>query len=145
MDLISALGALKQTFDVIKTGVEIRDDNKVKVGISDFADKYITLQSTAMRIQQENMEMLERIRQSEAKCQELETNAAEKAKYELHEFKPGVFAYKYNQNDKPEHYVCQNCFDKGIKSVLRYEGEGEWYGASYNCAENEKHKLSVQK
>lgn len=135
MDLASALSALKQTFDLIKTGVEIRDDSKIKKGIADFLDKYLALQTSALEIQQQNHKLLDEKRAAESKYKELEAELAEHQKYSLHEVTEGTFAYKCISENQPEHFLCQNCFDKGIKSVLRYRNDSTW-GKIFNlCRE----------
>jgi len=140
MDLTSALSALKQTFDLIKTGVEIRDDSKIKKGIADFLDKYLALQTSALEIQQQNLKLLDEKRIVEDKYKELENKQTERERYLLHKVTEGIFVYKYSSDDKPEHFICQNCFDKGIKSVLRYSDDPTW-GKSFTCAENTEHKI----
>lgn len=141
MDLVSALAALKQTFDLIKTGVEIHDETKIKTGIGEFLDKYISLQNLSLQIQQQNLQLLEDKRLVENKYKELKEKLNERKKYSLHKVTEGVFVYRCISDNQPEHFLCQNCFDKGIKSVLRYRNDPTW-GRSLSCAENTQHNIN---
>jgi len=140
MDLISALTALKQTFDLIKTGFEIHDEVKIKKGISEFLDKYMSLQTSSLDMQQKNMQLLEDKKVVENKYKELEDKLNERDKYSLFEFTEGVFVYKSISDNQPKHFLCQNCFDKGVKSIFRSQSDPIW-GKTLICAENSEHKI----
>lgn len=76
-----------------------------------------------LQLQNEQFEAREEIRK-------LREAASERGRYTLFELAPGKLAYRVNiapeqggssepGSAEPMHYVCQVCFDKGMKAVLR--------------------------
>lgn len=76
-----------------------------------------------LQLQHEQFEAREEIRK-------LQEAARERGRYTLFELAPGQLAYRVNitpeqsrsgepGSAEPMHYVCQGCFDKGRKAVLR--------------------------
>jgi len=77
-----------------------------------------------LQLQNEHFKACEELR-------ELKEAARERGRYSLVELIPGNFAYRVNitpqeggtsepGSPEPLHYVCQGCFDKGIKAVLQH-------------------------
>lgn len=141
MDLSSALIALKSAFDIIKVGVDIHDENKIKTGITDFLDKYIFLQTLLLDVQQQNLQLLEDKREIERKYEQLKSTINNRDNYSLHKITEGLFVYKSVSSIQPEHFLCQNCFDKGLVSVLRQREDSMW-GNSLICADNSSHSVT---
>ncbi|QRX82229.1 hypothetical protein [Glaciimonas sp. PAMC28666] len=73
------------------------------------------------------------------KLREMEETIAQRGRYSLVEITTGIFTYGMNISPvssdvshpigaEPMHYLCQSCFDKGIKSVLQRDS---LYGSVY--------------
>ncbi|MCD8455921.1 hypothetical protein LPH50_08175 [Xylella taiwanensis] len=69
----------------------------------------------------------------------------EKEKYVLSEIHKNQVAYRVKkETGEPDHYVCQGCFDKGIKFVLQGKNckQSHLFSLSFpNC----KHSIPIQK
>jgi len=114
---------------------------------SKLLSQVITLQQTLMQLQSENHSLLNLKHEAEQLALELQAKLAERSRYELYELAPGklVYAPKPDANDaQPAHYLCQNCYDKGIKSVLRRIGPSAHDSQiSWMCAERGEHNLHI--
>lgn len=129
---MTSLGLIKQA---LAAAIEIRDFNKAATEIAKLNDALLDTQnaviaqnSTLFALQQEKFEAAEELRK-------LKEALAEKSRYSLFEIFPRMFAYRVNLppaesragepiTSQPLHYLCQGCFDKGIKMVLQASGSG---------------------
>lgn len=129
--LISIAGtAISTAKDIGKAAMGLRDFSQVAAAMSQINDQLLKAQDSLfahnaqiMALQQENFEAREELRK-------LKEALAQRARYSLFELSSGVFVYRMNVtpqlggptnpgSPEPTHYVCQPCFDKGIKSILR--------------------------
>jgi len=122
-----------------------RDIGKAMIGIRDFnlvAEKVAALNEQLLKgqdallahnalmfqLQNENFEAAKKIR-------ELTETASERGRYSLFEITPGNFVYRVNVTPQtstagepveaePLHYLCQTCFEKGVKSILARQSGG---------------------
>ncbi len=131
----SAVGAITSSIsaarDIAKGLSAIRDQALISERTSALLEQLLKAQegllahnTALLQIQQEHFEAREELRK-------LKEAASERGRYTLVELIPGNLAYRVNippqesgasQPDgaEPLHYLCQPCFDKGIKSVLKY-------------------------
>jgi hypothetical protein len=122
LELQLAIASCKAAFEVLKLGVDARDDAKIK-------DATFEIQQKLLDVSTASIDLAGRLSKSETTCRNLERENAElqakikeKASYVLYELKPGCFCYKFKPDTssiEPQHYLCQSCFDKGTKSVLQ--------------------------
>jgi hypothetical protein len=138
-----AMTAITAARDIARTAVDIRDAAKLTAVTTALNEQLIKAQESLfqlsanlMALQQEHFKTTEELR----KLNEL---LAERGRYSLVEIGNGMFAYRVNVAPKgsdmqnpgslePDHYVCQLCFNKGIKSVLQSQ-PNSWGGSSLNC------------
>ena len=112
------IGAARALADAV---LKTRDTVKYGPVIAQMNEQLINVQGGLVT---HNAEMMELQQKYYAACDELrrlKAVAAERECYSLHEIGPGVFAYRLDTSKKSEplHYLCQPCFDKGVKSVLQ--------------------------
>ena len=121
----SVLSGISSAIGIIKS---VRSSGLSEVSIATFlqlGDQLIDAQIAILSLQKEVLEKTEELRK-------LRESISEKEKYSLVETVPGRGNFAYARNvspveshsgapvmTEPFHYVCQRCFDNGIKSVLQ--------------------------
>lgn len=126
----SVLSGISSAIGIIKS---IRSSGLSEVPIATFlqlGDQLIDAQIAILALQKEILEKTEELRK-------LRESISEKEKYSLVETVPGSGNFAYARNvspveshsrtpvmTEPFHYICQSCFDKGIKSVLQRQFRG---------------------
>ncbi len=122
--------------DIAKTALNVRDSivlaetvTKMNDQILKAQDALLALNGDMFAMQQENFRLHEEMRK-------LKEASAERGRYSLFELSDRVFVYRSNEGSdaagtEPGHYVCQPCFDKGVKSVLRKKNF--WGAISLEC------------
>jgi hypothetical protein len=130
----SAVGAITSSIsaarDIAKGLSAIRDQALISERTAALMEQLLKAQegllahnTALLQIQQEHFEAREELRK-------LKEAASERGRYSLFEVSVGRFAYRVNVSPQqsgasepgsaePLHYLCQPCFDKGVKSVLQ--------------------------
>lgn len=124
---ISSLGTAKKLADA---ALDVRDFNNAATAIAQITEQLLDAQqrllahnAALLELQQEHFEATKELRK-------LREALAERERYSLFELSPDVFVYRVDVppqlggttepgDPKPKHYLCQRCFDKGVKSVLQ--------------------------
>lgn len=127
MDIASGLSSLKAALDLIgavsDTGKRV-SVNEAKVALlADLTTAHSALEAAISEIANLKEEVRGLQRQLEAK-REWE---AERAKYELADAGLGSLAYRRKageQGGDPMHWLCPNCIEQSIKSILQPVGAG---------------------
>ncbi|MCA8198320.1 kinetochore Spc7 family protein [Burkholderia vietnamiensis] len=146
----ATLGALKTSFDFVKSAVAARDDAKISDALKDINDRIFQVQNAALQAQEKMSAMREEIetlkdgkRELKARIAELEQQKSERAKYDLHELSEGVFVLaeiEASQNGRSPHYLCQSCMDNSAKKgVLKQENRLGYYVLTCPICKNENH------
>lgn len=126
----AAVTAMTAAKELGKAALNVRNFNEIAPVITNLNDQLLKAQealfihnSQLLNLQQEQFETTKKLR-------ELEEALAERGRYSLFEMADRVFVYRVNIppvsgnvsdpiSSNPMHYICQSCFDKGIKSVLQ--------------------------
>jgi hypothetical protein len=143
MEITGALGALSSVIGLAKTALDARDHAKAQTAVADAMTRLIDLSMSALTLmdllaslQRANSELEKELHETKLKTQERE-------RYTLAEAAPGVYAYRSNdaqQDGTPPHYLCQPCYDKGEKVVLRRQDLHMW-GWTMVCPTSDKHSF----
>lgn len=141
MTLFSAIGAtLKTAQNSINVVLESRDLIKNAPMLQQLGaaqQSVLTLTAQLFELQNKYLETAEELGK-------LKKALADRDSYSLFEITKGTFAYRVNiapeqsgasepRSTEPVHYVCQPCFDKGIKSVLQRGNDG-WWQYTLDCS-----------
>ena len=108
------LSTINMASTFIKNGLNKIKDTAVREKVEELLNAIIPLQSHIIALQSINSTCTKEKEDLEKKLREVENWVSESSKYELNEFAPGVFAYKYKSVTNfpgPLHYLCANCFN----------------------------------
>lgn len=126
----AAVSAITVSKELAKAALGVRDFNEMAAVVAKLNEQLLKAQeglfghqAQLLALQQEHFETTEKLRKAEKAL-------AERGRYALIELSPGNFAYSANitpvdsevgnpVSTEPPHNVCQPCFDKGSKAVLR--------------------------
>ena len=139
MSSIAALaGALKTAAEITKTAVEIRDGTKLQGKIIELQSVILSAQSSALGAQQDQFELIEEVRKLKQTLAEYRSWDKEAEKYELTQIDHNSFAYmkkNVDGDDTPQVWLCTNCFEDKVKSILQYKGRtaGDRSHSYYEC------------
>ena len=128
--ITGAISSINLAKDIGKTLLAIRGFNEVAPVVAKLNDELLKAQDALFRhntellaLQQKQFEITEELRKAKE-------SIAERGHYTLVEVSDRMFAYRVNippvssdvSNPVPAqvlHHLCQPCFDKGIKAVLK--------------------------
>lgn len=150
IDIAAAISSTATMLGIAKGAIAARDDAKAQQAITEVQLKLLEVSTAALSLSQANISLTDEIRALKNKAEQLEMKASEREGYTLTEVCPGAYAYQSQSDqggsDKNPHYLCQICYDKGVKSVLRiHRGKGDAWNRkhdSWSCLENPSHGLT---
>jgi hypothetical protein len=112
--------------------VDLRDLSKIGAIQVELNQRILDVQSALLEMQEKLAAKAQAFDELKTHARELEEAARDRERYVLFPIMPGAFVYRLRDGvepSEPVHYVCQTCFDKGVKSVLTLERHS--YGATY--------------
>lgn len=137
MDLSTAYTAMSSAVDFVKTAIQARDEARINEALAEIQQKRVDLSMAAIELIEKSCALAIANSELANKVAELERKLNERTHYALFEVAPGRFVYRFVPDEgdsNPEHYVCQLCYDKGIKSVLRFYATMDGHSKRYACA-----------
>jgi chromosome segregation ATPase len=141
-EITAAFGAIKCAVDLLKSVNEAKTEvekNNITLALQ---GQLLELQSRLSSIQSNYDQLYSQKQEIEAELKKL---IERRDNYVLIGIGNGSYAYDYVGKTGGEfgahHYLCQLCFDKGIKSVLHgFTANGRQY---YECKESESHRIRI--
>jgi hypothetical protein len=144
-EITAALTAARSTYEVLKTGIDARDDIKVKAALADLQMKLFDATSAALAMAEKSAALQSSLGEVEREKAELQRRLDERAMYRLEELEPGFFAYgsqpAAGTEDVPKHYLCQACHGNDVKTVLRFIPASAYTAAEWRCVSNHAHRF----
>mgnify|MGYP000184381863 CR=1 FL=1 len=146
IEIAAAFSGLKTAFELLKLGVAARDDGKIQAATLDMSARLLDAHQVALDMADRCGALQDRLHTAEAHARELERKADERRLYVLAPLGAGAFAYAAKDESGPgyrgQHYLCQPCYDQGIKAVLRHDaGAPQSPGRGYVCPHNGEHTI----
>ena len=145
MELATALSSARAALDLLQIGLKARDDAKVQEATEALRARLLDVTDRAMLFQDRNAALMEANAVQRDRIRDLERQVEDRARYALHELRPGAFAYALSPAHagvgNPAHYLCQPCYDKGVKSMLRYSEGHDWVHGKWHCPEEARHVI----
>lgn len=133
IEIGAALSGIKALYDATRIAIDARDDAKLKLLMVDMQGKILEAMEAALASKSQAMTIQNALHVAQDELKEIKAKAAERQRYTLTKI-PGQgkqYAYasqpEQGGQNEPPHYICQPCYDKGIKSVLQGT---EFYGGN---------------
>lgn len=125
VDLIAiaqGASALKTAGDIAKTIVGLRDSAKLLEQAVELNQQILAAQQALADARTEQVSLVEQTRALEEEIARLKSWEAEKQRYELKRYEPGVFLYTLRESEargEPIHHLCAKCYGEGKKSIVQ--------------------------
>ncbi|MBU2652691.1 MAG: hypothetical protein KKA81_17325 [Bacteroidetes bacterium] len=116
------LSGLKTAYDIVKSIKDMDGAVKINAAVIELQSVILDAQTKALDAQQVHAAQVDLIGDLEKEVARLKEQVSDREKYELKRVSPGAFAYmlkKEERGSEPPHWLCQNCYDDGKKSVLQ--------------------------
>lgn len=141
MDISSALSSAKAAFDILSTSIAARDEAKIQAALTDLQRKHTELTASAMAHIEKAFNLQSDLLKAKDEISKLKTEINQKESYDLFEVASGKFCCKSNKEGSPLHYLCQPCWDRGIKSVLQLHSANQGWPPKMVCSTENKHNF----
>jgi hypothetical protein len=116
-EVFAGLGAIKTAFDMAQGLQKIHDTVARDRAVIELQKEILAAQSTQAAL-------VEAVGALKGRVAELEAWDADKQRYTLADFGSGLLAYALKDsmaNGEPPHYLCAQCYNDKIKSILQTE------------------------
>jgi len=147
-EISSALAAAGTLLGIAKGALEARDEAKVREALSEIQVKLFEATSAALDIAGKASALQGALSEAQDENRVLKAQAAERETYTLAELRTGAYAYARSDPQGGQHheppYLCQACYDKGLKAVLRLSPETEYQVAVWRCPNVPSHAISME-
>lgn len=140
----STISGLKTASDIAKSLLELKSISDVQGKVIELQSAILAAQSSALAANSDQAAMSEEIRTLKKEIAEVKAWEAEKQRYELKALEPGTFAYALKEasaDSEPPHWLCTNCYSKGIKSIL--QSAGDFYGVTSHICQSCKSEIKA--
>ncbi|TWC35070.1 hypothetical protein FBY03_111118 [Pseudomonas sp. SJZ079] len=129
--VMGAYGGIKTATDITQSMLTLKTDAAVTTKVIELNGVLLGLQGQLNNAHTEHTALASRIRDLESEVAQFKRWEEEKGRYQLHQFPLGALAYCIKpemQGTEPLHYLCSNCYQKTVKSLLQACEDG-WYKA----------------
>lgn len=126
----AAASSITVAKELVKVVIGVRDFNEIAPVVAQLNDQLLKAQDALFSHQAQLLTLQQQHFEATEKLAKAEKALAERGRYALFALSDGVFVYRVNVPPvdshagdpiatEPQHYICQPCFDKGIKVVLK--------------------------
>lgn len=126
-ETISAIGGLKSAIDILQTILKAKNESDRVAALADLQSALIDIQQQALAMQSKLGELQDETIRLRRENEAMKHRASDLSRYQLVKFpETGAIAYELKQEqrgkDEIDHYLCANCFGKGVKAILQEAG-----------------------
>ena len=136
--------SLSMATNLAKAAMGLRDFNELAAVVSKINDQLLKAQDGLLAHNAEMFALQQKYFEATEELRKVRETLDEKGRYSLFAIAPGNFAYRVNVSPQqsgagepggaePLHYVCQQCFDRGVKSILGVTPNNS-FGGGYHYA-----------
>lgn len=145
VEITAALTGARAAFELIKAAVAARDDAKLQAALADMGARLTDAILSALASAEKAAALQAALSAAEREKAEAHAKLLDRAQYTLHEIRPGAFVYRSQPVDggshPPQHYLCQPCYDGGVKAVLRHVDGGDGFAHKLECPHSASHTV----
>ncbi|CDM42398.1 hypothetical protein [Ectopseudomonas oleovorans] len=131
MDAISgALTAVSSLMTLSKDISNAKTDHEIAVKTGELNERLGGALQQLITAQTGYLALLNEKGELEAELLKIKDWAHEKQRYQLHKTEAGGLLYRIKpemQGAEPEHEICANCYENGIKSLLQSAPDANWH------------------
>ncbi|AWF66790.1 TPA: hypothetical protein ACXJEI_001358 [Pseudomonas aeruginosa] len=128
MDWIAgAYGGIKAATDITQSMLTLKTDAAVTTKVVELNGVLLGLQSQLNSAHADQTTLTRRIGELEAEIAQFKRWEQEKERYQLHQTEAGGLVYRIKpevQGTEPLHYICADCYQKAVKTILQPGDEG---------------------
>ncbi len=128
MDWIAgAYGGIKAATDITQSMLTLKTDAAVTTKVVELNGVLLGLQSQLNSAHADQTTLTRRIGGLEAEIAQFKRWEQEKERYQLHQTEAGGLVYRIKpevQGTEPLHYICADCYQKAVKTILQPGDEG---------------------
>jgi rubrerythrin len=123
--LAQGFQAIRSASEITQTLIGLRDSTKLLENTVELNRKIADAQTALFQAQAEQTELVKTIDGLEKEIARMKNWEAEKQRYELKRYDPGVFFYALKETEASSgfiHHLCTNCYEDGKKSIIQRTG-----------------------
>lgn len=135
-EISSLISSSKAAYDIAKGIISLKAEVERNQSISDLLNIILSVQSDALAMQSKYQDLLQEKNNLEKKLMDFEKWSETESQYDLQEIVCGVFVYVYKKTDNskdPVHWLCTNCWQDKIKSIIQCDNPNYSRNRIYTC------------
>ena len=135
--ILSAMESLRTATDIVKTFAKLNSLAEMQSKTIELQSAILAAQGSALAAQSEQAAMLQQVRELEEKITKMKAWEETKKRYKLTQVEyvsTPIYALKVECKDsEPPHWICQQCYEDGRKSVLALNENLGMHGTTITC------------
>ncbi|NED64217.1 hypothetical protein G3I15_25095 [Streptomyces sp. SID10244] len=132
--IATAIASLKSAQELAAATLGVRDFNQSAAAIAQINEKLLAAQQGLLAHNTMLLQLQSEYFEATKELRELKESISQKTGYDLFDLGGGVIVYRANLAPeqagtghpgaaKPQHYLCQPCYDQNIRIILQPHGE----------------------
>lgn len=134
--ITGTISGLKTAGDIAKSILEIKSISDVRAKVIELQSAILSAQSSALEANANQSALVEKIRTLEKEIADIKAWDTQKQRYKLISPWNGAFVYSLKESmseSEPPHWICANCYEGGIKSILQERGNPKTAFREFFC------------
>ena len=134
--LAQGFQAVRSASDIAQTLIGLRDSAKLLEKTVELNREIAATQAALFQVQSEQTQLVRTIDDLEKEIARMKIWEADKQRYELKRYDPGVFFYALKENEaagEPIHHLCAKCYQESKKSIIQRTGRAMAREPSHFC------------
>jgi cell fate (sporulation/competence/biofilm development) regulator YlbF (YheA/YmcA/DUF963 family) len=144
-EISAALQSIKVATDIAKGIKSLKTQVAVNEKASELLDSIIDVKMNLIEFQNHYETLQQEKRELEEKIRNYDNWEIVSKQYLLKEISTGIFVYSFASGgtDIPAHYLCTNCFEGKIKSIMQLDWQDD-NSTKYSCPKCKNYFITQQ-